>query len=495
MKHQRKPELSRRRFVRCLSAAVPTSALVATFARESGADSVSAAPSIQPANLTNASFEPGDHRISVDTIFDDVAFARGARLVVDNGITVRIQGRIDAPPDVVIFAGAGRVVYETHGIVYANWWAGDDIGARWNRMWGRKAGENVPNARVIKIYGQHVLRTSINATGRRQLLGERPPIWLPTLIDLTEASLIGQTDGLPMLDLTGARYVTLVGGLLSGSLTSSPNVGLLLARNSTGAAANDIETRGVTIQGYFTIAAVYNYASELWRDFHSRFLPATGVPIMMLRDNKEGVRSEYQVIFSGGTSAGGMTLYGTRCVAYEAQNGSPEYLSNPRSCTIRIQGAHAVSLQNAYLAANERRCHVLFERGDESGNPTFASLDIWIHAGESGKPRFAVDFDPGGGRIRLPNFFYRVHNGSGDATPDPADPANASRPDINLPSGVEIANAEIYVTHGIRTLPSTTDPRRASSIRNSHLVIGENAIVNLSNLACFSGVRQEYWEC
>jgi hypothetical protein len=121
------------------------------------------------------------------------------------------------------------------------------------------------------------------------------------------------------------------------------------------------------------------------------------------------------------------------------------YLRDTRSCTIRIQGAQSVTLHNVYLAANERRAHVLFEIGEGGGNNApFAYLGIWTHGqGEdecAGKPKYAVDFhlsdNPewcGGAKIQITNFYYRAYNSSGDATADEG--GDAVRPDLNTPWG------------------------------------------------------------
>lgn len=81
------------------------------------------------------------------------------------------------------------------------------------------------------------------------------------------ASIIAQTGGEPALDLTGAMNMEIRGLTIIGSTTNSPNIGLLMSRGGTvtphNASAGNHRFFQVTTAGNFTLAAVYNYGSEV----------------------------------------------------------------------------------------------------------------------------------------------------------------------------------------------------------------------------------------
>lgn len=87
------------------------------------------------------------------------------------------------------------------------------------------------------------------------------------------AVIVGQTSGKPVVDLTGAFGAQWTGITIFGSPTNSPNVGILLARagdvqpgdpdypnNPSSGAHRFVQ---VNVHGDFTLASVYNYASEI----------------------------------------------------------------------------------------------------------------------------------------------------------------------------------------------------------------------------------------
>lgn len=82
--------------------------------------------------------------------------------------------------------------------------------------------------------------------------------------------IIGKTKGQPVIDLTGANHC-LIQDLNIEAETSqvtpqdAPNIGLLLARNREGGAAQEHRFSNLIINGYFTLANVYNITSELDR--------------------------------------------------------------------------------------------------------------------------------------------------------------------------------------------------------------------------------------
>ena len=72
--------------------------------------------------------------------------------------------------------------------------------------------------------------------------------------------------GLPALDFTGIQNVRMTGLSVFGDKTNAPNVGFLLARSGAAGvnpSAGNHRFTDVAVVGNYTVAAVYNYASEI----------------------------------------------------------------------------------------------------------------------------------------------------------------------------------------------------------------------------------------
>lgn len=105
-------------------------------------------------------------------------------------------------------------------------------------------------------------------------------------IDLCGSTVVGYTSGTPILDWTGGNGIdrrVIRGGKLVGAATSTPSIGVLLARNSVGTSVDGASIM-CDVVGHFTIAAVYDYAAELTHIGPVRIWNyyATGAPALVI---------------------------------------------------------------------------------------------------------------------------------------------------------------------------------------------------------------------
>ncbi len=161
----------------------------------------------------------------------------------------------------------------------------------------------------VRIVGTCNITSTIDATnyGIAGGNGERLTLYLD------DAWFLASTSGTPIIDFTGSHCYTVYGGRLQGLASNSPNIGVLQARNSSNMSAGQAHFWGTDIQGYFTVAAVYNYGSEEDEYFHCFIANYQNDSWAMIIDaaNTAGVTSPYQTIASGNQSTTQFELFGT----------------------------------------------------------------------------------------------------------------------------------------------------------------------------------------
>jgi len=113
--------------------------------------------------------------------------------------------------------------------------------------------------------------------------------------------IVPKTHGQPAIDLTGASHCFLQDLSIDArtgtiAVAEAPNVGLLLARRSDGWAAQEHRFDRVTIEGYFTVANVYDLTSELNRFTGCTFVNTApgGHNVVWTHENFAGVTSPYR---------------------------------------------------------------------------------------------------------------------------------------------------------------------------------------------------------
>jgi len=113
--------------------------------------------------------------------------------------------------------------------------------------------------------------------------------------------IIARTQGKPAIDLTGANHCVMQDLVISAEPhrvkpADRPNVGLLLARNTDGGAAQEHRFTNVNIIGHFSIANVYNITSELVRFVGCMFINKApgGHNLVWSSDNFAKIKSPYR---------------------------------------------------------------------------------------------------------------------------------------------------------------------------------------------------------
>lgn len=124
------------------------------------------------------------------------------------------------------------------------------------------------------------------------------------------AIIIGRTAGKPVIDMSGAFGMRVRGLSVFGDGTSTPNVGILLARSGTATvnpSAGLHRFTNVDVHGDFTLACVYNYASEINNWVNCYFYQNSGKTVYLATNNnaRHAVTSQNCTIATTAQSAYG----------------------------------------------------------------------------------------------------------------------------------------------------------------------------------------------
>jgi len=132
-------------------------------------------------------------------------------------------------------------------------------------------------------------------------------------LDLRDARINAQTSGTPIIDLTGSHDgIRILGGWIYGFETNAPNVGLLMARNITGASSGQHIIEGTVFEGYYTKSAIYIYGSEEnnFVNVYARNRQNSAKTVYITSDNAESIISSFTTIATGDQSMTHINFYG-----------------------------------------------------------------------------------------------------------------------------------------------------------------------------------------
>jgi hypothetical protein len=82
------------------------------------------------------------------------------------------------------------------------------------------------------------------------------------VIDGGGAVLLGATDGKPVIDALGSRWLHFQDLYIFGDKDHPPNIGLQIGRAVTGLPADNYILENVSLNGVFSLACIYNFAAE-----------------------------------------------------------------------------------------------------------------------------------------------------------------------------------------------------------------------------------------
>lgn len=82
------------------------------------------------------------------------------------------------------------------------------------------------------------------------------------VIDGGGAVLLGATDGSPVVDALGSRWLHFRDLYIFGDKDHPPSIGLQIGRSATGQPADNYILENVSVNGFFSLACLYNFAAE-----------------------------------------------------------------------------------------------------------------------------------------------------------------------------------------------------------------------------------------
>lgn len=214
---------------------------------------------------------------------------------------------------------------------------GGDIGARFNA-----ARDEYPNTKAVRIPpGVYTVTTPLDLTSNRDFTeGE---------LDIRGVTLQGETSGEPVIDTTGSRNIRFYGGRIQGMGSNTPNIGVLQARDDSGASTGDDRFLGTMIDGEFTIAPVYNFGAEVCTYWGVRFLNDIGDGMKITRANQDGVTSPYVTIASGARSTNDMFIGGGSTLKTFANDASSAALYNSAGWLVTVRDTLLLSDSRAHI--------------------------------------------------------------------------------------------------------------------------------------------------
>lgn len=150
--------------------------------------------------------------------------------------------------------------------------------------------ETEPNYQVYFPYGKYKTTGPINATGIRTR------VWSIVGPGEIEATFNGGV----VLDLTFSRFCTIRDLHISTAAGSTPDIGVLIARESNGFVSDDFHFQNLHVVGVFANACLYNYASEDFTGINCSFLNVSSSTsaycIRLDGTNSASVTSTFQTI-------------------------------------------------------------------------------------------------------------------------------------------------------------------------------------------------------
>lgn len=142
--------------------------------------------------------------------------------------------------------------------------------------------------KIVFPPGDYLIQTTLNFTGIKSA---------GFVADFSGAFLIGQTNGKPVIDLMGSRYWHFMNLYIHGDDTLTPNFGVIHGRMTDTVSAGDAQFTNCNIIGEYTVASLYNLASETISYFSCKFWNEhqTGATkcVYMDGDNTFDISSDY----------------------------------------------------------------------------------------------------------------------------------------------------------------------------------------------------------
>lgn len=133
---------------------------------------------------------------------------------------------------------------------------------------------------------------------------------------INSSRILGATSGKPIFDFTASGYCSMENLRITGHSSDTPNVAILLARNSVAGSAGIHNFRRIFVEGEFTKGGIYCFASEVntFDDVHVTMTGSGGGTWCMAftESNFESITSDYETILATTAPMTRTTLIGGR---------------------------------------------------------------------------------------------------------------------------------------------------------------------------------------
>ena len=133
--------------------------------------------------------------------------------------------------------------------------------------------------------------------------------------------ILGATSGKPIFDFTASGYCSMEKLRITGHSSNTPNVAILLARNSVAGSAGVHNFRRIFVEGQYTKGGIYSFASEENYFDNIRITMNTGSTakwcIAFTNTNFESISSDYETILAAGSPMTRTTLIAPQLQMYD----------------------------------------------------------------------------------------------------------------------------------------------------------------------------------
>jgi len=239
----------------------------------------------------------------------------GGKLKIATGVTLTISGTIEAGDyEIFTLVGTGKVTFNIATTVYAGWWDSwsSDAGIAWSA-----AVASLPlNKRgSIRLPGEGTIKTTVNMTQLQS--GARKQF---EVIGASNGTTLNVEGSIIAVDCTGSEHLSFSNFRLRGSESSPPTIAFYLARDLDYGYSFQHRFSNVLIDGNWSKACVYSYASEENLFHDCKFITTgTGSCLWITGDNDgtgEDVVSPYVDVVTGAWSNTANVYRDTAFVTY-----------------------------------------------------------------------------------------------------------------------------------------------------------------------------------
>jgi hypothetical protein len=217
--------------------------------------------------------------------------------------------------------------------------------------------------RIFVPTGVYRINTSLDCTGFLGFSGIKYRSLNIEGESINGSRILGATSGNPVFDFTASGYCSMENLRITGHSSNTPNIALLLARNTAAGSAGVHNFRRLFVEGEFTKGGIYSFASEENLYDHVRVNISGGGAtwcIAITNSNFESIASLYETILA-------VTAPSTRNVLLEPQlKMSDEVVGG--TCLHVYGQVRDLACYSAYMYS-EAQSHIKIEAPNATNSP------------------------------------------------------------------------------------------------------------------------------